>query len=117
MKPLCEYVSSEILPGVRALIAKKMVEDHGITQSKAADLLDTSQPAISHYKRNMRGRKFSSFREHPELLEMINSIAKRIMNGEVSPGQTGLEFCSICRYMQKRGLIPVGEGAGQNGDI
>jgi len=106
MRPLCEYVSSEILPGVRALIAKKMIEDHGITQSKAADLLDTSQPAISHYKRDLRGRKVSVFKEHPDLMEMVNSAAKKIMSGEVSSKQTDSEFCSICRYMQENGLIP-----------
>ncbi len=110
MKPLCEYVTSEILPGVRALIAKKMIEDHGITQSKAAELLDTSQPAISHYKRDLRGIKISLLKKHPELMEMANSIAKRIMSGEVSQKQTTAEFCSICRYMQKHDLIPNGEG-------
>lgn len=109
MKPLCEFINSEVLPGVRALIAKKMMEDHGITQSKAADLLDTTQPAISHYKRDMRGRKISILKEHPELLKMIDSLAKRIMSGEVSPKQTGSEFCSICEYMQKHGLIPNGD--------
>jgi len=108
MRPLCEFVSSEILPGVRALIAKKMMEDHGITQSKAAELLDTTQPTISHYKRDLRGRKVSILKQHPPLMEMIDSIAKRIMSGEISPKQTGAEFCSICRYMQKNGLIPEG---------
>ena len=106
MRPLCEYVSSEILPGVRALIAKKMIEDHGITQSKAAELLDTTQPAISHYKRDLRGRRISMLKQHPSLMQMIDSMARRIMSGEISPKQTGIEFCSICRYMQKNGLIP-----------
>lgn len=109
MKPLCEYVTSEVLPGVRALIAKKMIEDHGITQSKAADLLDMTQPAISHYIRDLRGMKVSPLKEHPELMEMIDSIAKRIMSGEVSPKQTGKEFCSVCRFMQKHGLLHDGE--------
>jgi len=105
MKPICEFVTSEILPSVRALIAKKMIEDHGITQSKAAELLDTSQPAISHYKRDLRGMKNSSLKKHPELMQMIDSVSKRIMSGEVSPKQTTSEFCSICRYMREHHLI------------
>ncbi|NIO21318.1 MAG: hypothetical protein GTN76_11430 [Candidatus Aenigmarchaeota archaeon] len=105
MKPFCEYITSEILPGVRALIAKKMIEDHGITQSKAAELLDTTQPAISHYKRDLRGMKISLLKKHPEIMEMVDSIAKRIMSGEVSSKNTDQEFCSICRYMQKHDLI------------
>jgi predicted transcriptional regulator len=109
MKPVCEFITSEVLPGVRALIAKKMIENHGITQSKAAELLDTSQPAISHYKRDLRGIKNSLFRENPEIMEMIDSMSKRIMSGEVSPKQTTSEFCSICRYMREHGLIPNGD--------
>jgi len=106
MKPICEFITSEVLPSVRALIAKKMIEDHGITQSKAAELLNTSQPAISHYKRDLRGIKNSVLKEHPELIKMIDSVSKRIMSGEVSPKQTTSEFCSICRYMREHGLVP-----------
>jgi predicted transcriptional regulator len=109
MRPLCEYITSEVLPGVRALIAKKMIEDHGITQSKAAELLDTSQPAISHYKRDLRGRKVSVLKGNPDLMVMIDIIAKKMMSGEISLKQTCSEFCSICRYMQKNGLVPDGE--------
>ena len=105
MKPMCEFMTSEVLPGFRALVARKLMEDHGLSQTQVAAMLDTTQPAISQYRRELRGKKTLVLKENPNLMELIDRITKRIMNGDVKPGETGFEFCRVCKFMQNNGMV------------
>lgn len=104
MKPVCEVMVSDILPGVRAMVARKLVEDHGLSQKTAAEKLGTTQPAISQYKRQLRGCKIGLFDKNPRILEMISSIAKRTASGELSQDHISLEFCVVCKFMKSSGI-------------
>ena len=105
IKPLCEVVSQDVLPAVRALVAKRMVESYGFSQKKAAERLGTTQPAISQYMSRLRGQKTRIFSDYPNVLEKINCLAEGIASGEITTEQTTLRFCEICRLMVKEGLI------------
>ena len=104
MKPLCEITASQVLPFIRALVAKRLVEGYGLSQSLAAKRLGMSQPAISQYKRELRGRR-AGLREYPKLLDMVNSIARGISDGSLNQEQATLEFCKICKYLKIEGII------------
>ncbi len=105
MKTVCEYVSKEILPGLRALIAKKMMADHGLSQTAVAKVMGTTQPAVSQYKRELRG-KIAALRDDPFIVKKIDEITRRMVRGDLSPMDAGMEFCQICREMQRKGMIP-----------
>jgi predicted transcriptional regulator len=104
MKTLCELMSLEVLPTVRALIARSLVEVHGLSQQQAADRLGTTQPAISQYKRELRGLKTSMIKNDSELVKIIDSMSKRIAAGELDQQEAALEFCEICRHMRSTGM-------------
>ncbi len=57
MKFFCERFVTEILPSVRAMVARDLVTRHGMSQSEAAKILGMTQPAISQYVRRLRGGK------------------------------------------------------------
>lgn len=105
MKPVCELISQEILPSMRALVAVQLTKNYGLSQEQAALRLGTTQPAISQYKRSLRGYKTGIFKRHPKISEMVESMTKRAASGEISPDQVTLEFCKICTYMRRNGLI------------
>ncbi len=105
MKPACEIIVQEILPAMRAMVAMQLTKQYGLSQEQAALRLGTTQPAISQYKRSMRGYKTAIFKKHPKILEMMNSLTKSAASGELSPDQVTLEFCRICLYIRKNGLI------------
>ncbi len=90
---------------MRAVVARKLVEKHGFSQKVAAERLGTTQPAISQYKRELRGHKVKMFKNNPKVLEMIDSIAKRTASGELSQDQVTLEFCSVCKFMRSSGIV------------
>lgn len=101
MRPSCEEMINEILPGFRAVLAKKLMDDHGLSQTRVAVLLDTTQPAISQYRRNLRGRNAKRFLESPGLLSILDEIADGIVKGRVKPEDTGDEFCKVCKFLRK----------------
>ncbi len=105
MKPLCEVVSHDVLPSVRALVAKKMVESHGFSQKSAAEKLGTTQPAISQYISKLRGQKTKIFDDYPEILTKVNELAEAITRGEITAEQITPLFCEICREMVRQGMI------------
>lgn len=100
MKPLCEVIALEILPAVRAMIARKLILNYGLSQKHAAEKLGISQPAISQYKREIRGYKTGLFKENPKLLEDVNSLAKKIASGELNPQQATIAFCELCKVIR-----------------
>ncbi len=105
MKPICEVMVLEVLPGIRAIVARKLVEKHGFSQKIAAERLGTTQPAISQYKRELRGHRIKMFKSNPKVLEMIDSLTKRTASGELSQDQITLEFCGICKFMRSSGMV------------
>ncbi len=105
MKPVCEVMVTQILPAIRALVARKLVEKHGFSQKAAAEKLGTSQPAISQYSREIRGYKNHIIKSDPKIMEMIDIIAERVSRGELSQEMLTMEFCNICRYMRSSGML------------
>ena len=50
-----ELASKSVIPAIRALVVKRLVEKHGMTQQEAAKLLGVTQPAVSKYLHQKRG--------------------------------------------------------------
>ncbi len=109
MRPVCEFIALEVLPAVRAIVAKKLIETHGMSQKQAAEALGLTQPAVSQYKRNLRGYKVDIFYKNPRMLELVDGLAKKIAQGMPIDQQTA-EFYSICRALIKE--VNVEELAG-----
>ena len=105
MKPDCETIVTEFFPAIRAKIAIKLVTKHGISQSKAANLMNLTQPAISQYKRQSRGHKNDSLWDDSIVLQMIDSIAEKVAIGKLSPRDVGSELCTVCKYIRETDLF------------
>jgi uncharacterized protein len=50
-----ELASKSVIPAIRALVVKRLIEEHGMTQQEAAQLLGVTQPAVSKYLHEKRG--------------------------------------------------------------
>ena len=105
MKPVCEVIVQEILPSVRAMVAVKLTKSYGLSQEQAARKMGTTQPAISQYKREIRGHRSGVFRRNPKLMEMVDGMTEKVAKGELTSMDITLEFCGICRYLRTHGLM------------
>ena len=96
-RPISDVMIKEVIPAMRAYIAKKLVEAYGLSQKQAAQKLGTTQPAISQYKRGIRGYKSTNlFLQHPQVVETLNGFAKTIATGDLSDYQITLELFKAC---------------------
>ena len=96
----CERAVNDILPIARAMIAKMLIDAYGFSQTKAAKLMGISQPAISQYKKNIRGNRAGPLADNPEFIAIANDITKRLADGSIKAEQMGKEMCRFCRLLE-----------------
>lgn len=78
-----ENIMGYILPAIRALIAKELLETHKLKQEDVAKKLGVTQPAVSQYKREVRGSNFEIFAQDPKIMNFIHSITKDIVENQI----------------------------------
>ena len=105
MKPHCETIVQVVLPGIRALVAKELMESHNLTQQQAAEKLGVSQAAISQYRRDIRGYKIKILQKDNEIMKEVADMASKIVSGEKEFFDTNLEVCKLCNIIRKNKTI------------
>jgi predicted transcriptional regulator len=84
---------AEMLPSIRAEIARELVATHKMNQSEVSRILGVSQPAVSQYVRQLRGRGLL----HSGLRSEIKSLCEKLVNGKVNGSDLEGEMYTICR--------------------
>ncbi len=104
LRTVCEEVVRYVLPAYRSLIAKKLVNDYGLTQEEVSKIMGVSQAVVSYYVSNKRGKGVSKY-ENVELLQKeAEKSAERLAKGESST-KIAKEFCEICKALRENKLI------------
>ena len=104
VKPYCELVVRDILPGVRALLAAELLKS-GLTQAKAAAKLGVSQAAISQYTRELRGWRVQKIAKDAAITSEVQKFARKLIDGEPDAATVHGLLCGVCRAVRSRGLI------------
>lgn len=103
MKLYCEVVAKEILPSLRALLAKSLIEKHKLTKQEAAEKLGLTQGAISQYKRYLRGVRSQKIEKDEEMQKEIDKLSGKLTSG-ISHKEAIENFYDLCRlYIRKFG--------------
>ena len=98
----CEIIARKVLPALRALIARELVERHGFPQSQVASILGVTQASVSYYLSAKRGKLTTSICEPDELRNMAREIADKIANGSLDPGEVARALCMLCARLKSR---------------
>ncbi|MFN6992018.1 MAG: transcriptional regulator [Fervidobacterium sp.] len=105
MKNYCEVVVTSVLPAIRSLITRDLIENHKLTQEEAANLLGLTQPAISQYKKEARGVKVRLLEKNQELIKLLDELTIDILNKNVNEKAIGMKICNICNKLKNDGSI------------
>lgn len=98
LKPPCEISTKYILPAVRAVVARRLIEEYGFTQSSVAKILGTTQAAVSHYMNVKRGGRFiEKLLSIDEARRIIDNVVDGIVSGSISREDY---LCELCRIMR-----------------
>jgi len=108
MRTPCEVVVKYMLPAFRSSVAKVLIKEYHLSQMAVAEHLGTTQAAISHYVSSKRGsKKMAQFENVPLMKDMTREVAKGIASGKLSPADTVLYFCKICKAFRVHDIVCV----------
>jgi len=95
-----ELASKSVIPAIRALIVKRLVEEHDMTQEEAAKLLGVTQPAVSKYLHEKRGAaiKLTGIRE---IERATDDIAAMVSSHKAKPIEVMSKIEAACEYVRK----------------
>lgn len=95
-----ELASKSVIPAIRALIVKRLVEDHGMTQQEAATLLGVTQPAVSKYLHEKRGAaiRLTGIRE---IDQATTEIAEMVSSQKAQPIEVMSRIEAACEYVRR----------------
>jgi len=95
-----ELASKSVIPAIRALIVKRLVEEYGMTQQEAAKLLGVTQPAVSKYLHQKRGASIG-LSGIKEIDQATNDIAKMVSTRKVEPVKIMSRIEAACQYVRR----------------
>ena len=85
LKHFSEVVVQDILPAVRALVSKELINKHKLTQQKAAEKLGVTQAAISQYSRELRGWRVKLLSEDEKIMSEVKVLASVVAEKKFKP--------------------------------
>ena len=100
----CEVGVKTVLPAVRALMARTIVEKHGMKEKQAADILGLSQSAISRYTTKDRGN-ILTIDKVPEVQLLIDQMIQLLLHDPQKTLETFELFCQTCKVIRQKGLM------------
>lgn len=100
----CEVASKSVVPAVKALIAKDLVENHGLNQDQAAEILGISQSAVSKYTTQVRGCAVR-IDDIDDIESMVKGIVSLLMTRQYQRMDLLRSFCQACVAIRKTGVM------------
>jgi predicted transcriptional regulator len=95
-----ELASKSVIPALRALIVKRLVEDHGMTQQEAAKLLGVTQPAVSKYLHDKRGAAIRLIGIR-QIDQATSEIAEMVTSHKTEPIEVMSKIEAACDYVRR----------------
>jgi predicted transcriptional regulator len=102
-----EIETKTLIPAIRAILAKKLIEEHNIGEEEVSKLLGVTQAAISNYVRGTRGDPvlINKLIEIKEVSDMINDICSNLASNMAYTPASLSKFIGLCNYIKSSLLI------------
>ena len=93
MKPFCEVVVTSVLPAIRSIMTRELLNTYGLKQQEVADLLGITQPAVSQYIRESRGMKVKLLEKYPKIMKMIDDLSRDMVHEKLKSKDLQVRMC------------------------
>jgi len=112
MKLFCETAASDILPALRALLTKELTQTYALTQVEISKKLGITQPAISQYKRELRGHRVKTLASNEKIMDEIKKLSADISLGKIHSDEIQKRLCFICRKIMEEKIFTAKQELG-----
>jgi uncharacterized protein len=100
----CEVGVKTVLPAVKAIMARSIVEKHGLNEKQTAILLGISQSAVSRYVGRERGNLLA-IEGTVEVTTLIDQMVTHIVKQPENKTEFLKLFCQTCQTIREKGLM------------
>ncbi len=100
----CEIGVKSVVPAIKAMIAKELVETHGLKQTEVAEILGVSQSAVSKYTLHVRGH-IISIDDVRETRPLIEKMVDLLQAGTYRREEFLKDFCRTCAIIREKSLM------------
>ena len=100
----CEVGVKTVLPAVKAVMARQIVEKHGLNEQEAAKLLGLSQSAVSRYISKERGNTLA-IEGSTEILALVDQMVASLIKQPDNREEILRLFCQTCTAIRAKGLM------------
>jgi predicted transcriptional regulator len=100
----CEVGVKAVLPAIRALMARTIVEKHGMKEEQAAGILGLSQSAVSKYVTRVRGNTLA-IENVAEVQALVDKMITFLMHDPDRKMEFLKLFCQACKVIREKGLL------------
>ncbi len=102
-----EIESKSLIPALRAILAKKLAENHKIREDEISKMLGVTQAAISNYIRGTRGDPvlIEKLLSESQVSSMINDLSDNLATDMAYTPSSLSKFIGLCNYIKSSLLI------------
>ena len=100
----CEVGVKTILPAVKAMMARSIIEKHGLKEKETAELLGLSQSAVSRYMNRGRGNLIE-IENTVEVQLLIDQMVSFLVREPHKKREVMELFCQTCKTIREKGLM------------
>jgi predicted transcriptional regulator len=97
-----EIEAKSLIPAIRAILAKKLVNGYEMKEEIVAKVLGVTQAAISNYLRGTRGdiELMNKLTSVMEVMRKTDDIARDLASDKAYRPNTMAKFVELCNYMR-----------------
>ena len=102
-----EIETKTLIPALRSILAKKLMETYSIQEEDISKMLGVTQAAISNYIRGTRGNPelITKLLTIKEVSDMIDEIASNLSTNMAYTPASLSKFIGLCNYIKSSLLI------------
>jgi predicted transcriptional regulator len=100
----CEVSVKTVLPAVKAIMARSIVEKHGLNEKQTADILGLSQSAVSRYIGRERGN-ILNIEDATDVVTLIDQMVTHLIKQPENKTVLLRLFCQTCQTIREKGLM------------
>ncbi|MCW3975922.1 MAG: hypothetical protein NWE86_06755 [Candidatus Bathyarchaeota archaeon] len=106
LKPPCMTVVKYLLPAIRVLVMKDLIEKHKMRKIDASLKMELTPAAITQYFKGKRGHPLlEEIENSEETMKMISELTEFLANNN-APSENMMErLCGICTTIRSKGLV------------
>jgi uncharacterized protein len=100
----CEVGVKTVLPAVKAIMARQIMQKHGLNEQETAKLLGLSQSAVSRYSSKERGNLIT-IEGSNDILALIEQMVTNLIKEPNNKAEMLKLFCQTCQSIREKGLM------------